>query len=96
MLMTLRLGGLLSPGRLRLHSTSGCSELPACCCRYFAATARLERYSLELTPANSIMLLPGGFRSPTPSTNSGSLPLPAGSPLGSDRLPEALRWATCA
>ena len=77
-----------------LHSMSGGPELAACCCRYSAATA--QGYSLEMTPANSIMLLPGGGRSPTPSSTSGSLPLTAGSPLGSDRLPDALRWATCA
>ena len=56
------------------HSVSGRSELGTCCRRYAAAAARLERCSLEVMSADSILLLPGGGRAPTLSPCETRLP----------------------
>ena len=72
-----------------LHSASACPELAACCCRYSGALA--QGYSLEMTPANSIMLLPGGGRSPAISSHSGSLPLTAATCASAYKRPLAAK-----
>ena len=66
------LPGLTWPSEL--HSTSGGSEVATCCCRYSAAAARLEGCSPDMSPVNSILLLPGGGRAPTRSSWEACLP----------------------